>query len=145
MVTFPALIFVITALGAYWARSTLMANNFHRRMILMVLAVSLGYVVIPLLSAGAGYDNAQGAFIGMVATGLLFLLAGALIRPALFLSCLILWGGALLIGGGAPALAVNSTTSLLTMLVLAMSWSYVPPARNILGLGAAAGSTRRFR
>jgi len=40
---------------------------------------------------------------------------------------------------------VNSTTSLLTMLVLAMSWSYVPPARNILGLGAAAGSTRRFR
>jgi tRNA A-37 threonylcarbamoyl transferase component Bud32 len=143
MVGFSALILVVTAVGAYWARATLMTNNFHRRMIFMVLAAALGYVVVPLLARAAGFAVGQVIFIAMVSAGLLFLLAGVLITPTLLLSCVCLWGGALAIACGVPTTPVSTTTSLLSMLVLAMSWSYIPSARHILALSTDAGASRR--
>ena len=74
---------------------------------------------------------------------LAFLLAGVLIAPTLLLSCACLWIGGLAIACGVPVLPVSTTTSLLTMLVLAMSWSYTPSARHVLAIAAETGPTRR--
>ncbi len=118
----------------YFTRDKLLGNDYHRRMIALILVLSVGYVVTPLLAVGAGLSVEQAIFIGDIAMGQCFLLAAGLIAPTFLLSCLVSWGGAVAIGFGAPVLQTFTISVVLTLLVFIVSWSYPPSTRPILSL-----------
>ena len=114
------------AVGAYLTRTTLLRNNFHRRMIVAALATIVGSTVGRVIVTGAGFPVALSLVIEMLLVGQVFLVAGFFISKMLLPICLLFWVAAAVIAYGGPGIPTTAVCSLLGLGAFTFVWTYGP-------------------
>jgi len=126
MIVTSSALLTVMGVGVYLTRTTLLRNDFHRRMIVVALATIIGATVTRLIVTGAGFLVAERLVIEMLLVGQVFLVAGVFISRLLLLNCLIFWAGAAAVAFAVPGLHNPAPYSLIGLGAFAFVWSYGP-------------------